>query len=320
MSDAVFRLEDFGDDLCSLALAGKLDPISGRRPLIARLAQVLARKSKRNPLLLGEPGVGKSAVVEGLAQLLVSPEAPPHLREQRIFVLHLGSIVAGTSYRGDFEQRLRGLIGELSRPGSRRILFVDEIHLLDRAGRSEGGLDAANLLKPLLARGSLACIGATTPGEWDRMSARDPALARRFLPIHVAEPTQHEALEMLRALRPRLELHHGVEITEEALEWAVAFSQPIAGRLPDRAIDRLDGACAHLRTVSGLACASPEAERAELALKDALQRFDLGSLARLRHQVLPGLRCNGVPRLDSASLKMQEAEQGREDGDDGGGE
>jgi ATP-dependent Clp protease ATP-binding subunit ClpA len=244
VSEAAFCIDDFGVDLCALALAGRLDPIAGRRRIISRMAQVLARKSKRNPLLLGEPGVGKSALVEGLAQLMVSYEAPPHLRNLRIFSLHLGSIVAGTAYRGDFEQRLRALMEELSCPGSGRILFVDEIHLLDRAGRSEGGLDAANLLKPLMARGALACIGATTAEEWSGMAARDPALARRFLPIRVAEPSALEALEMLQALRPRLQQHHDVEISDEALEWAVASSAASACRLPDRAIDRLDGACA----------------------------------------------------------------------------
>jgi ATP-dependent Clp protease ATP-binding subunit ClpB len=319
VSDEVFRIEDFGVDLCALARAGRLDPVAGRRCLIARIAQVLARKSKRNPLLLGEPGVGKSALVEGLAQLMVSDEAPLHLRGLRIFSLHLGSIVAGTAYRGDFEQRLRGLIGELSRPGSGRILFVDEIHLLDRAGRSEGGLDAANLLKPLLARGALACIGATTSDEWACMAARDPALARRFLPIPVPEPSLAEALEMLRALRPRLEQHHGVEIPDEALEWAMAPSSSATGRLPDRAIDRLDGACACLRLRAGTA-ALPEEALALASLKSALHRFDLGEVARLRHRVLPGLRRECALKLDTQSLQMQDADQGGDDGDKGGGE
>ena len=193
-----FQLDDFGVDLTMQARTGRLDPVVGRQNEIERMVMILGRKGKNNPVLLGEPGVGKTAVVEGLAQWMVAGRVPNHLRSKTIYGLNLGQLLAGTSFRGDFEQRLQDLVKELRRAGANRLLFIDEIHLLGRAGRSEGGLDAANLLKPLLARGELPCIGASTAAEWANMVAADPALERRFQPVEVCEPTAPETTEILK--------------------------------------------------------------------------------------------------------------------------
>ncbi|PTX98487.1 AAA family ATPase [Opitutus sp. ER46] len=298
-----FRLHDFAIDLTARARAGLLDPVLGRDREIERLLRILARKTKNNPVLLGEPGVGKTAIVEGLAQRIVSVAPPSHLAEVTVYALNLGSVLAGTSYRGDFEQRLQQLIAELRRPGSRRLLFVDELHLLGRAGRSEGGLDAGNLLKPLLARGELPCIGASTPDEWQQLVALDPALERRFQPVTVAEASPAQTLQILRGLRARYEGHHGVEITEDALHAAIdhAVARDRTRRLPDKAIDLLDEACAMVRLARGLD-ATPEWTLAERALSAAAEAFDLSAYAHLRSRVIPALRPTSRPQVDAAAI------------------
>jgi ATP-dependent Clp protease ATP-binding subunit ClpB len=298
-------LSDFGVDLTARARAGRLDPVFGRNPEIGRVIRILARKTKNNPLLVGEPGVGKTAIAEGLAHRIVTGQVPRDMADVTLFSLNLGSLLAGTGYRGDFEQRLQDLIAELRRPGVRRLLFIDELHLIGRAGKSEGGLDAGNLLKPLLARGELPCIGASTPVEWAQMVARDPALERRFQPVLVDEPTAADTLAMLHGLRPRYERHHGVEIADEALQAAVDLSialQP-GRRLPDKAIDLLDEACAMLR-LSAPASVSGERDTFDRELAVAEDRFDLEAVARLRYQVLPTIAPLDRPRLEAAAIRQ----------------
>jgi ATP-dependent Clp protease ATP-binding subunit ClpB len=296
-----FRLEDFGVDLTCQARAGRLDPVFGRDTEIGRIIRILARKTKNNSVLIGEPGVGKTAIIEGLAQRIVGGEVPADLADVTLFSLNLGSLLAGTGYRGDFEQRLHELVLELRRPGMRRLLFIDELHLLGRAGRSEGGLDAGNLLKPLLARGALPCIGASSPVEWAEMIGHDPALERRFQPVEIAEPTSEQALEILRGLRPKYEEHHGVDISDEALQAAVARSIEVfpTRRLPDKAVDLLDEACAMLRLSSDT---PPTAElvAAQRDLATAAKAFDLDRFATLKHRVLPRLRSVRRPSLTAA--------------------
>jgi ATP-dependent Clp protease ATP-binding subunit ClpC len=226
--------------------------VVGRQREVARLAQVLARESKSNPVLLGEAGVGKTAVVEGLAQLIAAGQAPAHLRDVRIVELPVASLVAGTRYRGDLEERLTAVIREATQPGV--ILFLDELHTLVGAGRADGAaLDAGNVLKPALARGDLRCIGATTLAEYQRSIERDAALARRFQPVLIEEPSPEDTLRILRETRGRYEAHHGVQLTDEALEAAVRLSVAHLPdrRLPDKAADLVDEACARARVGTG---------------------------------------------------------------------
>lgn len=297
------RLEEFGVDLTAAARAGRVDPVYGRDHEIARAIRILARKTKNNPVLLGEPGVGKTAIVEGLAHRIVSGDVPSNLLHVTVFALNLGSLLAGTGFRGDFEQRLQDLIAELRRPGPRRLLFIDEIHLLGKAGRSEGGLDAGNLLKPLLARGELPCLGASTPQEWQTLVALDPALERRFQCINVPEPTPGQTLLILRGLRERYEAHHRVEILDEALAAVVHHSleQNPKRRFPDKAIDLLDETCAMIR----LACIDeerPETIAARKELAAAFDTYDLSAVARIQHRVLPRLRSISRPRVDAQAV------------------
>lgn len=293
MSAKSLRLADFGCDLCEAALAGTLDPVACRPELVQAVLLILARRTKRSPVLVGEPGVGKSAVVEGLARDFAAGEVPAVLRGWTIFSLDLGALLADTRYRGDFEGRLRNLVAALRAPDARKILFVDEIHLLDRTGRSEGGLDAANLLKPLLARGALPCIGATTPAEWASLVRRDPALERRFQPVIVPEPTREQTLEILRVLRPRFERHHRVRISDGALRAAVELPplHACGSRAhPDRAIDRLDTACARV----ALGAVRAENDSAE---PEAGGAFDFEALARLRRMRRRGPTPGGRPEV-----------------------
>lgn len=301
-----FALEQVGVDLTAAAAAGRLDPVFGRDREIGRVLRVLSRKTKNNPVLLGEPGVGKTAIAEGLAARMVRGEVPAGLARYQLFSLDLGRLLAGTSYRGDFEQRLRDLVDELRQPGAQRILFVDEVHLLGHAGRSEGGLDAANLLKPLLARGDLPCIGATTPREWADFVAADPALERRFQPVTVDEPTPDQAVLMLATLKPRFETYHGVVIDGEALRVAAEYPRLGARKLPDCAVDLLDEACALIRLQQSGCCDTPEFTVAEAALAAAQDAFDLAEVARLRFRVLPQLRAAGrAPSIvDGAAIRL----------------
>ena len=241
-------LDSFGRDLTELARQGKLDPVIGRQNEIERVIQVLSRRTKNNPVLLGEAGVGKTAIVEGLAQLVVDSNVPELLRDKRIVVLDLAMMVAGTKYRGQFEERIKAVMNEVRR-AKNTILFIDELHTLVGAGGAEGAIDASNVLKPALARGEIQCIGATTLDEYRKYIEKDGALERRFQQIVVNPPNQAEALEILKGLRDRYEAHHRVQIKDEALEQAVELSDRyITGRcLPDKAIDVIDEAGARVR-------------------------------------------------------------------------
>ncbi|MDY6134824.1 AAA family ATPase [Campylobacter lanienae] len=241
-------LNKFGIDLTKKAASGELDPVIGRDEEITRMMQILIRKTKNNPILLGEPGVGKTAIVEGLAQLIVKKAVPTTLANKRVIALDMSALIAGAKYRGEFEDRLKAIIDEVKKAGN-IILFIDEIHTIVGAGASEGSMDAANILKPALARGELHTVGATTLKEYRKYFEKDAALQRRFQPVNVAEPSVNEALQILRGIKDRLEVHHNVTITDSALVAAAKLSHRyISGRfLPDKAIDLIDEAAAELK-------------------------------------------------------------------------
>ncbi len=244
-------LAAFGRDLTRAAERGELDPVIGRAQEVERVIQILSRRTKNNPVLIGEPGVGKSAIAEGLAQMIVSGNIPEILRGKRVFSLDLASVIAGSKYRGEFEERLKNALSELKKAGN-VILFIDELHTLVGAGSAEGAMDAANILKPALARGELQCIGATTLDEYRKHIEKDAALARRFQPVTVGEPTPEETIAILNGLRDRYEAHHKVRISDEAIEAAVTLSSRyISDRfLPDKAIDLVDEAASRVRIKS----------------------------------------------------------------------
>src|SRR5271166_2329542 len=241
-------LDQFGRNLTAAAREGKLDPVIGRDKEIERVMQVLSRRTKNNPVLVGEPGVGKTAVVEGLAQKIVKGEVPETLKEKQLYTLDLGALVAGSRYRGDFEERLKKVLKEIRTRGD-IILFIDEIHTLVGAGAAEGAIDAASILKPMLARGELQTIGATTLDEYRKHLEKDAALERRFQPVKVEEPNVASTIEILKGLRDRYEAHHGVTITDQAVVAAANLADRyIADRyLPDKAIDLIDEAGSRLR-------------------------------------------------------------------------
>lgn len=242
-------LEKFAKDLTALAMQGKLDPVIGRDEEIRRVLQVLSRRTKNNPVLIGDPGVGKTAIAEGIAQRIANKDVPENLKDKRIVELDMGSLIAGAKFRGEFEERLKAVLKEIEESDGQIIMFIDEIHTLVGAGKAEGSMDASNMLKPALARGELRCIGATTLDEYRKYIEKDAALERRFQPVLIEEPDTEDAISILRGLKEKYEVHHGVRITDDAIVSAVMLSQRyISDRfLPDKAIDLIDEAASKIR-------------------------------------------------------------------------
>ncbi|MFA5055407.1 MAG: AAA family ATPase [Dehalococcoidia bacterium] len=286
-------LEKYCRDLTMLAREGKLDPVIGREDEIKRVMQVLTRRTKNNPVIIGEAGVGKTAIAEGIAQKIVSDDVPDSLRNKRVLALDMGSLVAGSKFRGEFEERLKAVMDEVRQAQGEIVLFIDEIHTVVGAGAAEGAIDASNMLKPALARGELQCIGATTLDEYRKHIEKDAALERRLQPVYIDQPSEEVAIEMLRALRPRYESHHRIQITDSAIEAAARLSNRyIADRhLPDKAVDLIDEAAAKIRIEAG----SPPAEIKAMEKKirqltdeeeAASQRGDYENAAKLKAERL----------------------------------
>jgi ATP-dependent Clp protease ATP-binding subunit ClpB len=268
--DKYQALQKFGRDLTELAEQGKLDPVIGRDDEIRRVIQVLSRRTKNNPVLIGEPGVGKTAIVEGLAQRIVAGDVPDSLRDRRVIALDIGGLIAGSKYRGEFEDRLKAVLKEISEAGGTIILFIDELHTIVGAGAAEGAVDASNLLKPMLARGELRAVGATTLDEYRKHIEKDAALERRFQPVFVGEPSVEDTVAILRGLKERYEVHHGVRIQDSAIIAAATLSHRyIADRfLPDKAIDLIDEAASRLRIeIDSLPTEIDEVERRVMQLE-----------------------------------------------------
>lgn len=281
-------LDKYGRDLVKMARLGKLDPVIGRDEEVRRVIRILSRKTKNNPVLIGDPGVGKTAIVEGLAQRIVRGDVPEGLKDRSIFALDMGSLVAGAKYRGEFEERLKAVLNEIKTSEGRIILFIDELHTIVGAGAAEGAIDAGNMLKPMLARGELHCIGATTIDEYRKRIEKDAALARRFQPVLVEQPDVEDTISILRGLKERLEVHHGVRIRDNALVGAAVLSNRyITDRfLPDKAIDLVDEACAMIRTEidslpAELDAASRKVMQLEIEEAALKKEKDAASLERL---------------------------------------
>ncbi|HEY2216011.1 MAG TPA: AAA family ATPase, partial [Solirubrobacteraceae bacterium] len=307
-------LQRFGRDLTETAEQGKLDPVIGRDEEIRRVIQVLSRRTKNNPVLIGEPGVGKTAIVEGLAQRIVSKDVPESLRDRRVIALDMGALIAGAAYRGEFEERLKGVLKEVSDAQGAIILFLDELHTIVGAGAAQGSVDASNLLKPMLARGELRAVGATTLDEYTKYIEKDAALERRFQPVTVGEPTVEDTIAILRGLKERYEVHHGVSIQDSALVAAATLSNRyIADRfLPDKAIDLVDEAASKIRIeIDSLPTEIDEVDRRVMQLKIELEslRKEKDDAAKQRREAIEA----ELAELEARSAEMKRQWQAEKD-------
>lgn len=332
--DGYKSLEKYGRDLTAAARAGKLDPVIGRDEEIRRTIEILSRRTKNNPVLIGEPGVGKTAIVEGLARRIVAGDVPESLKNKSLYSLDLGALVAGAKFRGEFEERLKAVLGEIVKSDGQILLFIDEVHTVVGAGAAEGSMDAGNLLKPMLARGELRCIGATTLNEYRKYIEKDAALERRFQPVMVGQPTLEDTISILRGLKDRYEVHHGVRIRDAALVAAATLSDRyISDRfLPDKAIDLVDEAAAKLRTeIESVPAPIDEVQRRIMQLEIEEQALnkesDTASKARLeelsrekaalkdKEATLRGrweAEKQGILRVRAIKKEMDEAKQSME--------
>ena len=299
-------LKKYGQNLVELAKSQKLDPVIGRDEEIRNVIRILSRKTKNNPCLIGEPGVGKTAIAEGLAQRIVKGDVPENLKDREIFSLDMGALIAGAKYRGEFEERLKAVLNEVKSSEGKIILFIDELHTIVGAGKTDGAMDAGNLLKPMLARGELHCIGATTLNEYRQYIEKDPALERRFQPVMVPEPSVEDTITILRGLKEKYEVYHGVKIHDQALiSAAVLSNRYISDRfLPDKAIDLVDEACSMIKTEMN----SMPTEMDEISRKIMQLEIEEAALSKGNRQALSRKTCKGKGRACQYARKVQRNE------------